>query len=83
MNHRDEIALHLRDRAAWIAYVAQGMARSLMLLDDEGMVRCVRCMGEDYREAVKSHLSTDEYARVKKAIATATGKRDEFTRRKA
>jgi len=67
MNHREEIELHLKDRAAWVAYVAPGMARSLMLLDDDGINRTWPRMGRDYQAAVWECLTADERKRVESA----------------
>jgi len=67
MKHRDEITLHETDRAAWVAYVSPGMARSLMLLDDDGINRTWPRMGRDYQAAVWEHLTADERNRVESA----------------
>jgi hypothetical protein len=71
MTHSEEIALHNRDRGAWIAYVSPGMARSLMLLDDAGINRTWPLMSRDYQAAVWNHLSADERKRVERARGRA------------
>lgn len=67
MNVNDERGLYDTDHSAWVAYVAPGMARSLMLQDDDGINRVWSTMGRSYQTAVWALLSAADQERVTRA----------------
>lgn len=61
--------LHHRDRPAWIAQHAPGCGAKLLAYGPATLRIAWDAMGEDYKEAVRKHLTRDQRAQFRAALA--------------